>query len=100
MRPERSEYADYYHTYVGVVPDGDIVETLRRQVGETAQLLGDVSEERAAFRYAPGKWSLKEVVGHLVDTEWIFTYRALRFARQQPRSAGVPIRRGGFRTKQ
>jgi hypothetical protein len=81
MRPDRSEYADFYHTYVGVVPDGDIVQTLRAQLTETERLLRDASEGRADFRYAPGKWTLKEVVGHLVDAEWVFTVRALHFAR-------------------
>ncbi|MDT7604336.1 MAG: hypothetical protein QOF61_2333 [Acidobacteriota bacterium] len=80
-RPETNEYAPYYEKYVSLVSAGDIVETLQRQAAETLALLRSVSEERAASRYEPGKWSVKEVVGHVIDSERIFSYRALRFAR-------------------
>jgi len=80
-RPERSEYAEYYHTYVGLVPDGDIARILEEERRRTVDLLSGVSPERADYRYAPGKWTLKEVLGHVVDMEWAFTYRALSFAR-------------------
>lgn len=80
-RPDRTEYADYYHRYVGLVPDGPIVEILASQIEETERLLGPLSEEKAASRYASGKWSVKQVVGHLMDSERVFAYRALRFAR-------------------
>lgn len=80
-RPERGDYAPYYDTYVALVPDGDITETLVSQLPETLSLLAAVDEKRAGYRYAPGKWTLKEVVGHVVDAEWIFTHRALWFAR-------------------
>jgi hypothetical protein len=63
------------------VPDGDIVAILRAQMAEASALLGGVSAERAEYRYAPGKWSLKEVVGHVHDMEWVFASRALCFAR-------------------
>ncbi|MFT5050132.1 MAG: hypothetical protein ACI8QZ_001527 [Chlamydiales bacterium] len=80
-RPKSEEAPEYFRAYTSLVPDGDIVELLRDQGRESAQLLAGVSEEQAAQRYAPGKWSLKEVVGHLTDMEWTFTYRAMRFAR-------------------
>ena len=80
-RPAPEEHAPYYARYIALVPDGDIVETLRRQIVETRALLGGVSPERAAVRYAPGKWSVTEVVGHLADGERVFAHRALRFAR-------------------
>jgi hypothetical protein len=80
-KPAASEYASYYDRYVSKVPEGDIIETLVTQIGDTIALLRDLSGERAAHRYAPDKWSIKEVVGHMVDTERIFAYRALRFAR-------------------
>jgi len=80
-RPERSEYADYYHAYVGLVPDGDIGTILEEERRRTVDLLSAISPERADYRYAPGKWTLKEVLGHVVDMEWAFTYRALSFAR-------------------
>ena len=80
-RPEASEYAPYYDTYVSKVPDGDILQLLTTQIDETLALLGNLSEEQAEYRYAPDKWTLKEVVGHMGDTERIFAYRALRFSR-------------------
>jgi uncharacterized damage-inducible protein DinB len=80
-RPEPSEYAPYYGKYVSLVPDGDILASLRQQMNETLALLRSIPESQAAHRYAPGKWSIKELLGHLMDTERIFAYRALRFAR-------------------
>ena len=80
-RPEQAEYAAYYGKYVALVPDGDLIDTLARQIDDTAHLLGAVGERDAGFRYAPGKWSIKEVIGHLADAERVFAYRALRFAR-------------------
>lgn len=80
-RPEPSEYAQYYDKYVSLVPDGDILALLGQQMDETLSLLSNISEERANHRYEPGKWSIKELIGHLIDTERIFAYRALRFAR-------------------
>ena len=81
QRPGPDEFAEYYAGYVAAVPDGDGVATLRKQVEDARARLGRVAEERADSRYAPGKWTLKEVVGHVVDVEWVFTARALRFAR-------------------
>lgn len=81
-RPEPSEHSPYYGTYVGLVPAGDVVETLSTQHDTTLSLLRSLSEHQGGFRYAPGKWSVREVIGHLADTERIFTYRALRFARK------------------
>ena len=80
-RPDATEYAPFYGTYVGKVPDGDLLELLERQRRETQNLLAGLSDTQALHRYAPGKWSMKEVVGHLMDSERVFCYRALRFAR-------------------
>ena len=80
-RPAPGEYAPIFGRYVERVPEGDVLETLRRQVGETAALLEGLSEHEAGFRYAEGKWSIKQVVGHVADTERIMVYRALCFAR-------------------
>lgn len=80
-RPDASEYAPYYGTYVGHVSGGDIVETLSTQLDATLTLVRDLSDEAAGARYAPGKWSVREVIGHLIDAERVFTYRAMRFAR-------------------
>jgi len=83
-RPESNEYLAYYDRYVSLVPEGDILATLAGQMEETLRLLRGIDETKADERYAPDKWSIKELVGHLVDTERIFAYRALRFARNDP----------------
>ena len=80
-RPDASEYAPYYEKYISLVPAGEVVATLSEQLDETLALLRGLSEEQAGARYAPDKWSIKEVVGHVIDTERIFSHRALRFAR-------------------
>ena len=80
-RPAPSEYAPFYAGYVEQVPDGPILAVLEQQIEETLRLLGPLSDAQALHRYAPGKWSIKEVVGHLIDAERVFAYRALRFAR-------------------
>ena len=80
-RPEPTEYADYYHKYISRVADGNIIAVLGSQIDNTMALLHGLSDAQAGFRYAPDKWSVKQVVGHLIDSELIFVYRALRFAR-------------------
>jgi len=80
-RPGRTEAAEYYFSYIDQVPDGDIRTILHAQLGETTDLLRRIPEERSLHRYAPGKWSIREVVGHLNDTERLFVFRALWFAR-------------------
>jgi len=80
-RPASDEFAEYYAKYVANVPEPDPVGALAAQIELTAALLGRVSDADALKRYAPGKWSVKEVVGHLCDAERVFTYRAMRFAR-------------------
>jgi hypothetical protein len=80
-RPAAGEHTPYFGRYVTLVPDGPIVETLGRQIEETTALLRSVPRDREDHRYAEGKWSVKEVVGHLADAERVFSYRALRFAR-------------------
>jgi DinB superfamily len=80
-RPDRTEYADYYHGYIALVPDGDICDTLARQQEEFLARLREIPEERGDHRYAAGKWTVKEVIGHLLDTERVLGYRALAFAR-------------------
>lgn len=80
-RPAQSEFAPYYGTYVNAMPDGDIVAALADQGEETFALLSALSENDGSFRYAPGKWSIRDLVQHLADSERVFAYRALRFAR-------------------
>jgi len=79
-RPDPSEYGAYYRKYVDLVPDGDILETLSEEKESWLALVGLKDEETLA-RYAPGKWNIREIVGHLTDTERIFAYRALRVGR-------------------
>jgi DinB superfamily len=78
---DRTEAAEYFFTYINQVPEGDIGRILETQEGEAVQLLSGISEDRSLHRYAPGKWTIREVVGHINDTERMFTFRALWFAR-------------------
>lgn len=80
-RPPASEYAPYQAGYVASVPEGDIFEILTGQLETFPAFLRSFGEARGDHRYAPGKWSVKEVVGHINDSERVFAYRALRFAR-------------------
>ena len=80
-RPPATEYAPYHAGYIAGVPDGDIFEILSRQCVKFPEFLRFFGEARGGYRYAPGKWSIKEMVGHVNDTERVFAYRALRFAR-------------------
>jgi hypothetical protein len=81
VKPEEDEHAPYYSRYIDLVPDGDILGTLAGQIGVTLTELRLISDADSLLRYAPGKWSVREVVGHMIDTERIFGYRALRIAR-------------------
>jgi uncharacterized damage-inducible protein DinB len=80
-RPESTEHAPYYSRYTSLVPDGEIVAILSKQIEDSLALLKSIDEAKANYRYAPDKWSIKQLLGHVIDTERIFTYRALRFAR-------------------
>ena len=80
-RPEATEYADYYANYISKVPGSDVLSVLESQRLQMLQLFAGRSERDGSFRYAPGKWTVKEVLGHITDTERIFSYRALRIAR-------------------
>lgn len=79
--PDSTEYAPYFDKYISLVPEGEIVVTLGKQIESTLSLIRGLNEGQGDLRYAPGKWSVKELIGHLIDTERIFAYRALRFAR-------------------
>jgi uncharacterized damage-inducible protein DinB len=80
-RPEPDEYAPYYERYISLVKSTDLLATLDAQRRETMLLLCGRDERDGDIRYAPGKWSVKEVLGHLCDSERIFAYRALRISR-------------------
>ena len=81
QRPQDDEYAPYYALYISKVEGDDVDSTLDQQLVQTIELLNDLGEGRAGHRYAPDKWSVKQVVGHMIDVERIFTTRCLAFAR-------------------
>ena len=82
VKPDRTEAAEYYFTYIDQVPDGvDVCDVIEAQLPETLSLLQSISDEQSLHRYAPDKWTIREVVGHLIDTERLFVFRALWFAR-------------------
>lgn len=104
-KPAGDEYAEYYGRYIDLVPSGNIVDTLGQQMTDTLNLIAGVTEEQSLYRYAEGKWSIKEVIGHIIDCERIFAYRALRLARndQTPLSGFEQddyVTNGGFDQRQ
>lgn len=80
-RPESNEYNEYYAGYVALVTEDDILEALYGQIDEIKDLLKSIPEEKGDHAYEEGKWTIKQVVGHLIDTERVFSYRALRFSK-------------------
>jgi DinB superfamily len=80
-RPETSEYSPNYGAYVALVPEDDILPALRSELGRTIALLSGIADQDASICHPPYTWTIKQVVGHLIDCERIFGYRALRFAR-------------------
>lgn len=80
-RPGTEEYEPYYGTYIDKVPQGDVIELLASQITTTLDLLESVPAGLEEYRYAPGKWSVREVVGHLIDAERVFAHRGFSFGR-------------------
>ncbi|MHC5112124.1 MAG: DinB family protein [Planctomycetota bacterium] len=80
IRPAATEYAKYYGGYVDRVPNGDILELLEKQIAEFTDVLNAVPEEQAGVLHDPYTWTIKQVVGHMIDVEKVFGYRAHRFA--------------------
>jgi hypothetical protein len=80
-RPDRSDAAEYYWTYINKVPGGAILDVLRAQLRDVNSFLTEITEQQSLQRYAPGKWSLREVMSHVNDAERVFVFRALWFAR-------------------
>lgn len=82
QRPAQGEYTDFQSRYITLVPpEGELSVILREQTQQVLALLGGLTEEQGAYRYAPGKWSIKEMLGHLIDNDRIMSYRLLCFAR-------------------
>ena len=105
QRPAEGEYSPYFERYISLVPDGDIIEMLARNADTLIALVRQQPPEVADYAYADGKWTVKEVIGHLCDAERVFAYRLLCFARadQTPlpgfdENAYVPAGRFGERT--
>ena len=80
-RPQPNEAASYYSTYIDRVTGDDVADALESQLDPTLHLAAGISEEKSLHRYAPGKWSIRELLNHVTDTERVFLYRALWFAR-------------------
>ena len=80
--PESSEYASYFGRYISQVQSSELFAALTAEMERTQRLLAPLTDTQALYRYAEGKWSIKQVIGHLIDAERIFAYRALRYARR------------------
>lgn len=80
-KPASGDYQPYWDNYYRLLPEGDAIELLQEQISEIVSLYESLGEEKSLYRYAEGKWSLKEVLGHLMDTERINSYRMLCVAR-------------------
>jgi hypothetical protein len=80
-RPEKEEYASFYEGYIGLVPKGNVIEILEQQADKVSTAIRSLTEEQGNYRYSEGKWSVKEVFGHLIDNERIMSTRLLRIAR-------------------
>jgi len=81
MKPQANEYAPYFSRYIDLVPEDDIAGAFEAQGSATASLLAPINEEKASYRYAPEKWSIKQVIGHVTDAERVFAYRLVCIAR-------------------
>lgn len=85
-RPTENDYAPYYKDYVNYIEGDNIIKILRDQLSRTVKLVKSIPEEKGNYAYAKGKWSIKEVLGHITDSERIFAYRALCIARGEKKS--------------
>jgi hypothetical protein len=81
LPPNDTEFAPYYNNYISLVAGDDVLAVLRSQTAELNSLFSDIPEERGAYAYADGKWTIKEVLSHLIDGERMFAYRVLRISR-------------------
>lgn len=81
MRPKQEDYLSYYDYYINLIPENDVISALQNNQQSIFSFIQSIPNEKAEFSYASGKWSVKQVLNHIIDTERIFIYRALRFAR-------------------
>lgn len=80
-RPDKTEYNPFYETYVSLVPESEILPALERQIEETRALPSSISEGKSLYRYGLDKWSIRQVIGHMIDGERVFAFRAFTFSR-------------------
>ena len=80
-KPQQTEAASVYFAYINQVPDDDVIGFLKRQLSELEVFLSQISDEKSLYRYAPDKWSIRQLLNHVTDTERAFAFRALWFAR-------------------
>ncbi len=80
-RPEKTEYAEYYDHYISLVEETDVVSAMQTQLDNLTPLFSQIDDEKGLYAYAEGKWTIKELLGHLIDGERVFAYRAFRFSR-------------------
>lgn len=83
-RPEKSEYAEFYSGYVDSVPESDVLSVLRKQTDEVSSVFVGIAEDRGYYAYEDGKWTLKQLLGHMIDGERVFGYRLHRFSHGDP----------------
>ncbi len=83
-RPGSGDHPDYFAKYIALIPPGNLLDIMNAQVSALRALLGGLDDSQAGHAYAPGKWTIREVVGHLIDTERVFSYRATAFSRADP----------------
>lgn len=105
MRPVKGDYGEYYQSYIDLVKGDDIFRILVEQNMESQNVLNSFSESKGNYRYAEGKWTVKEVIGHMMDVERIFAYRALCIARGENQSLpgmdqNVYVANGNFNKRQ
>lgn len=81
-RPQPEEFVPFYNTYISKVPDGDVIELLEQLKESSYTLFSNLGDEKANYAYAEGKWTVKECLGHMIDTERVFAFRAFCFSRE------------------
>ena len=86
MKPRTGDYAQYYDRYINLLPDEDILKILEDQMNSSEKFLKSISEDKGSYSYAEGKWTVKEVIGHVIDVERVMAYRALSFSRGEKQS--------------
>lgn len=85
-KPLKGYYPSYFDRYINLVPEDDLLTAFKNQLPVITAFLNSISEEKSMYAYAPGKWTIKELLLHITDTERIFAYRSLCFARKEPQS--------------